>query len=180
MVRALVLAMSFAALPAMRASTPTARESLVRDRAAIDTGLVEVRQIYQGIEAAIRAGALRRVDTTFACDSESLDYTARWYADSSGAIRRLDIEVGTEDHGEAWSFYYDAQKRLRFALAKRAAVVGSEQEERVYYAKDRKLLARRISWQHGPHYWFAKLDPLWDPREWKKAACKGSTDKPSE
>jgi hypothetical protein len=180
MVKALVLAMSFAVLPAMRAGRPIARESSVHDRAAIDSGLVEVRKIYQGIESAIRAGALHRVDTTFSCDSESLDYDAHLYADSSGAIRRLDIDVGTEDHGEKWSFYYDAQKRLRFALAKRGAVVGSEQEERVYYAEDRKLLARRISWQHGPHYWFAKLDPVWDPREWKKAACTGSTDKPSE
>lgn len=139
MIAALVLTLSFAALPAMSAKPLARHESSIRDGVAVDSGLAEVRQIYQAIEA--------------------------------GAIRRLDIGLGTEDHAEEWLFYYDTSRRLRFALAKRGAVIGSQQEERVYYAKDRTMLARRVRWLHDPHYAFSLLAPVWNPAAWRKAAC---------
>ena len=171
MLRVFVLTFASVVAGAMPASSPAARQPAARTRATIDSATLEVRQIYRAIEAAIRAGALRRVDTTFQCDSEALDYQAHWYADSRGVIRRLDLGVGTDDHAEQLSFYYDSKQRLRFAFAKRGAVVGTTQEERAYYAPNRTLLARRVNWIHGPHYQFAPLAPVWDPAAWRRAAC---------
>jgi len=93
-----------------------------------DSATDAVRHIYAAVQASIRSGALRRVDTTFQCDSESLEYEAHWYADSTGMIRRLDLGVGTGDHAEQLAFYYDSKQRLRFAYAQRGAVVGTQQK----------------------------------------------------
>ena len=144
--------------------TPTARE-------LSDSATAAVRHIYAAIQADIRSGALRRVDTTFQCDNESLAYDAHWYADSAGTIRRLDLNGGTGDHAEEWSFYYDTKERLRFAFARRGAVIGSQQEERVYYDVHGTRFARRVRWVHGPHYPFSPLAPVWDPRAWRNAMC---------
>jgi hypothetical protein len=136
-----------------------------------DSAVVAARHIYAAVEAGIRSGALHRVDTTFQCESELLAYEAHWYADSAGIIRRLDLGLGTEDHAEKWSFYYDTARRLRFAFAQRGAIIGSEQEERVYYDVHGTRVARRIRWLHGPHYPFSPLAPLWNPKAWRNTVC---------
>jgi hypothetical protein len=153
----------------MRGSPAFLRTSAVHE--VSDSATDAVRHIYAAVQASIRSGALRRVDTTFQCDSESLEYEAHWYADSTGMIRRLDLGVGTGDHAEQLAFYYDSKQRLRFAYAQRGAVVGTQQEERIYYDGRRTQLARRVRWVHGPHYPFAPLEPVWDPTAWRKAAC---------
>jgi hypothetical protein len=136
-----------------------------------DTATATARHIYAAVQAGIRSGALRRVDTTFQCDHSELEFDAHWYVDSAGVIRRLDLNGGTEDHAEQWSFYYDATQRLRFAFAQRGAVVGSQQEERVYYDVHGARIARRVRWLHGPRYSFDPLAPVWNPKEWRAAMC---------
>jgi len=155
----------------MPMTTTRALSRISASRQESDSAMATARQTYAAVEAGIRTGALRRVDTTFKCDSESLDYDAHSYADSAGMIRRLDLGVGTGDHAEEWSFYYDTEGRLRFAYARRGAVVGSQQEERVYYDVQGRQVARRIRWLHGPHYQFAPLAPVWNPQAWRNAAC---------
>jgi hypothetical protein len=136
-----------------------------------DSAIAAARRIYAAVEAGIRSGALRRVDTTFQCDTESLDYEAHWYTDSAGIIRRLDLGLGTGDHAEQWSYYYDTARRLRFAFAQRGAVIGSQQEERVYYDAHGTRVASRVRWLHGPHYQFSPLAPVWKPKDWRNAVC---------
>jgi hypothetical protein len=152
-------------------TTTAALSRISTSRQESDSAMAAARQIYGAVEAGIRSGALRRVDTTFQCDSESLDYDAHWYADSAGMIRRLDLGVGTGDHAERWSFYYDTARRLRFAFARRGAVIGSQQEERVYYDVHGTRVARRVRWLHGPHYQFLPLAPVWNPKAWRNAVC---------
>jgi hypothetical protein len=153
----------------MTGAPASSRTSAVR--VVSDSATDAVRHIYAAVQASIRSGALRRVDTTFQCDSESLAYEAHWYADSAGTIRRLDLDVGTEDHAEQLAFYYDSEQRLRFAFAQRGAVVGTQQEERIYYDGRGTQLARRVRWVHGPHYLFAPLVPVWNPKAWRKSVC---------
>jgi hypothetical protein len=170
-IRALVLTIATLAAGRMPTTSAAGHSSIPALREVDDTAIAAVRHIYAAVQAHVRSGALRRVDTTFQCDSKSLEYEAHWYVDSAGTIRRLDLGLGTGDHAEQWSFYYDTTQQLRFAFAQRGAVIGSQQEERVYYDVHGTRIARRIRWIHGPHYQFSLLAPVWNPKAWRNAAC---------
>ncbi len=139
---------------------------------ATDSAIAVVRAIYDAIEGGIKAKAITRHDSTFTCDTgDQLDSSVRWYANSGSAVRRIDVERGSEDHAESLSYYYDDAQRLRFAFAVRGAVTGAKQEERVYYSESGKVIARRTRVLHAPGYPFGPIRPLRNPRDLRKAAC---------
>ncbi|HEX6533575.1 MAG TPA: hypothetical protein VF041_03205 [Gemmatimonadaceae bacterium] len=93
------------------------------------------------------------------------------WLDSTGRTRQFTVQGGTEDHAEAWHYYYDREGRLRFAHAVRGAVNDTRQEERVYYAEDGTEVRRITEVKAGPGYPFGPLEPITDPSRWVRQVC---------
>jgi YD repeat-containing protein len=134
-----------------------------------------VRSIYQETEAGIKVNRYVRHDTTVTCDESGLDNNYSFYRDSAGVVRRLDAEVGTDDHAEVHHYYYDAAGRLRFIFVQYGAVTGAHLQERVYYDENRQELRRLRERTSARSYPFGKVDPLWQPAKVFKEFCGGSS-----
>ena len=130
-----------------------------------------VRAVYQEVTQAIAANRLTRTEKTVRCHNDPWDDDVTVWTDASGRVRQLTIEGGTDDHAETLEFYYDSAGRLRFIFASRGAVNMTGEEERVYYAADRRVLRRVETLTHGPGYPFSEAAPIWRPAEWLRNPC---------
>lgn len=140
-------------------------------RSGTEAEVAAVRAVYEEVVQAAAAHRLARRDTTITCDEEDLGTDVTVMTDASGGVRLLSWKGGSDDHGETHRFYYDAAGRLRFLFVSRGAVNGTEQEERVYYAPDRRVVRHLVTLTHGPGYAFARGTPVWRPVEWVRTLC---------
>lgn len=81
----------------------------------------------------------------------------------------------TDDHAETHRFYYDSAGRLRFVFVTLGAVNRTHEEERIWYAADRRVLRRTKRLVHGPGYPVPDVAPIWNPAEWLRNPCSGDT-----
>jgi len=133
--------------------------------------IAAARAVYQDVLRAASSGQLARRDSTIGCSPDDLEEEVTRWIDSAGRIRQLTWVAGSDDHAETHRFYYDGSGRLRFIFVSRGAVNGTQQEERVYYAADGRLLRRRRTLVEGPGYPFAEAQPVWRPDEWLRRLC---------
>ena len=154
-----------------------ARSAIAQQQADAErnAAIEAVRSIYQDTEAAIKVNRYVRHDTTVTCGPLDLDQNFSFYRDSAGVVRRLDADVGTDDHAEVHHYYYDATGRLRFIFVQYGAVTGAHMQERVYYDEDRHELRRLRERTSARSYPFQKVEPLWKPAEWYKEFCGESS-----
>jgi YD repeat-containing protein len=132
-----------------------------------------VRAVYQDVTRAAAAAQLARRDSTVQCSPDDLEQEVTRWTDPAGRIRQLTWAAGSDDHAQTQRFYYDEAGRLRFIFVSRGAVNGTQQEERVYYASDGRLLRRLLTEVHGPGYPFGEAEPVWRPAEWLRRLCAG-------
>ena len=157
-------ALLFGSAPAAAAQSPRTGD------AATEQEIQAVRAVYQEVTQAIAANRLTRTARTVHCHEDDLGDDVTVWTDASGHVRQLTIAGGTDDHAETLEFYYDSAGRLRFIFASRGAVNMTGEEERVYYAADRRVL-RRTRQVHGPGYFFSPAAPIWRPAEWLQGPC---------
>ena len=151
--------------PVLRAQTRTAAQT--------EREIAAVRAVYQEITQAASTGRLMRRDSTVRCSPDDLEQEVTRWTDLSGTIRQLTWMAGSDDHAETQRFYYDGSGRLRFVFVSRGAVNGTQEEERVYYAADGRLLRRRKTRVEGPGYGFGDPQPVWHPNAWLRSLCSG-------
>lgn len=136
---------------------------------SVERDVASARDVYRQVEQEIAARRLARTDSTVACGPFDAEVTR--YVDATGRVRRLTVEGGTDDHAETVDYYYDAAGRLRFAFASRGAVIGTSQEERVWYSPSGAVVRRTRRVTAGPGYPFAEIPTLGDPRGWHHVWC---------
>lgn len=114
--------------------------------------IVEIRAIYNSIEAAVAEGKLQEQSKTVECYGGSVELELTIFADSSGVIRKYVKTGGSGDAAGEVRYYYDTAGELRFALELYRHYNGTSRETRVYFDvqgeriyTDRRLLA-------GPGY----------------------------
>ncbi len=129
------------------------------------------RSVYDWVQAAIGARELRRRDTVIACAGSELTDSVTTYRDSENVVRGLIWRGGTDDQAEQLRYYYDSAGRLRFAVGKRGAVNGTEQEERVYFTESGAVIRRRDRTTHGLGYPFGELPALRRPADLVHEFC---------
>lgn len=134
-----------------------------------------VRAVYQEVMQAIAANRLARRESTVQCDEDGWAFDVTVWRDRDGRVRQLTWEGGSDDHAETRRFYYDSAGRLRFVFATRGAVNGTGEEERVWYAADRRILRRTKRLVQGPGYPVPDVPPIWNPAEWLRNPCSGDT-----
>lgn len=130
-----------------------------------------VRAVYQEVTQAVAANRLTRTQKSVRCHKDDLGEAVTAMTDASGRVRQLTIAAGTDDQAETQRFYYDSAGRLRFIFVTRGAVNGTEEEERIYYASDRRVLRRTRTKLQGPGYFFSPATPIWRPAEWVRDPC---------
>lgn len=134
-----------------------------------------VRAVYQEVEQEISAKRLARLDSTVHCDGDGSALEVTVWRDRDGRVRQLTWEGGSDDHAETRRFYYDSAGRLRFVFVTLGAVNRTHEEERVWYASDRRILRRTKRLVHGPGYPVPDVAPIWNPAEWLRNPCSGDT-----
>ena len=164
-----MIPLAAAALLLGSARAAPAQPSRARDAGA-EQEIRAVRAVYQEVTQAIAANRLTRTAKTVHCHEDDLGEDVTVWTDASGRVRQLTIEGGTDDHSETLEFYYDSAGRLRFIYASRGAVNMTGEQERVYYAADRRVL-RRTKQVEGPGYFFREPPPIWRPAEWLRNPC---------
>jgi hypothetical protein len=130
------------------------------------------RSVYKWVEAAISARELHRRDTVITCAAGELTDSVTTYRDRAGVVRGLIWSGGTDDQAEQLRYYYDVAGRLRFALATRGAINGTQQAERVYFAESGVVLRRSVRTTHGPGYPFGEVPALQRPADVVNAFCR--------
>jgi hypothetical protein len=140
--------------------------------AAVEHEIATDRSAYYRVEAMIGAGELRRRDTVVTCIGSEFADSVTTYRDSANVVRGLIWRGGTDDQAVEMRYYYDPAGRLRFALARRGAVNGTEQEERVYYAESGAVVRRRVHTTHGPGYPFSELPALQRSADLVRELCR--------
>jgi hypothetical protein len=157
-------------LLALLALTPAARAQ-AQARTGQAREIEAVRVVYREVEAAITAGRYTRRDSTVSCPGDPPGMRVSWWLDSARRIRQLRWSGGSDDHSETQRSYFDRAGRLRFVLATRGAVNGTQQEERVYFAASGREVHRLLRRERGPGYPFAAVTPVRDPARWLRQVC---------
>ena len=158
-------ALLFGSAPAAAAQSPRTGD------AATEQEIQAVRAVYQEVVQAAAANRLTRLEKSVRCHKDDFGEDVTSWTDASGRVRRLTISGGTDDHVQTHRFYYDGAGRLRFIFVSRGAVNGTQEEERIYYAADRRVLRRAKTELHGPGYFFVEAAPIWRPAEWLQSPC---------
>jgi hypothetical protein len=126
----------------------------------------------QGIDTALTTGRLHQRDTSAVCDDGAVPFDITVHRDAQGTLRRLHFQGGSGDSFHDVTYYYDARGRLRFAFAKRGAVNGTQEEERVYYSDHGDVLHRDLRRIAGPGWPWDPVDAITDPEAWLRAPCE--------
>ena len=166
-----VLALAATAMLVASASNGAAAQSSRAASSATEQEIGAVRAVYQEVMQAIAANRLTRLDSTVHCDGDGWALDVTVWRDRDRRVRQLTWAGGTDDHAETHRFYYDSAGRLRFVFVTRGAVNGTQEEERVWYAADRRVLRRTKRQVHGPGYPFEEVAPIWNPAAWLGNPC---------
>lgn len=130
-----------------------------------------IRAMRKDVEKRIRKRKLHRRDTVLACPGAPLSFKAALYTDQRGRARCLDLDGGTGDQAALTRYIYDTEGRLRYALAKRGAVNGTNEEEEIFYGAEGSTLRRQTRKVRGPGYPFAGVSPILHPVEFVRNPC---------
>ena len=117
-----------------------------QSKSAPDTSaIIAARATWRTVEDGVRSGALARRDTTFECEENGPpgEQTFSTFRDSTGVVRLLHLQVGSDHVAINERQYYDAGGKLRFAFLEMGADNGTRYEERAYW-NDRGEIVRRV------------------------------------
>ena|SRR5437879_1575723 len=134
----------------------------------------EIRSIRAIVTSVDTSVALRRFverDTTVVCDGGDVSFEITSHTDSQHIVRRIHFRGGSGDSAHDLTYYYDPQGLLRFAFAGRGAVNGTQEEERVYYDVQGKVIHRDVRQLEGPGYPWDAVDAITDPSAWLRNPC---------
>lgn len=114
--------------------------------------IVEIRKIYAELQSKIKTGALLELNQTDDCG-----ITKKMLIES-GVPKYYSFETGSDDSLLNYEFYYDQNRKLRFAFIKAGATNGTVLEHRIYFKDDTKI------WEiqnlvEGPGYTFPEIWP---------------------
>ena len=151
---------------------PVTAQQAARGGRQGESDVRSARAVYSAVEAGIAANRLQTRDTTVQCDGDRLEFEVTLHTDSAGVVRRLRWQGGSDDSAADTRYYYDAGGRLRFAFAKRGAVNGTQEEERVWYSPSGRVARRDRRLLDGPGYPFAELEVIRTPLDWLRRACR--------
>jgi hypothetical protein len=130
-----------------------------------------IRAIVTSVDTSVVLGRFVERDTTVACYGGDVSFEITSHTDSQNIVRRIHFRGGSGDSAHDLSYYYDRQGRLRFAFAGRGAVNGTQEEERVYYDAQGKVIHRDVRQLEGPGYPWDAIDAITDPNAWLRNPC---------
>jgi hypothetical protein len=160
--RLVVLALTFALALPLSAQTAKAPDT---------TAVRSAQSVFLEVESALTQKRLTRRDTAVACPPSGREGRGSIYTDPLNRVRRLDVDGGGEDHAEEIATYFDTLGRARFALARRGAVNGTQQEERVYFDERGQVVHRALRQTQGPGYPFDSLSAVPRLETWMRNLC---------
>lgn len=116
------------------------------------------RAVYAEVKEALES---KRLEPKLRADCTQ-ELSTFWVAsDSSGVIRYLVRDFGSEDSSHRYEQYYDSAGRLRFAFAKVGAVPNAWVEARFWLDADGKVVwSTRQTGGEGPHYYAQKAEDV--------------------
>ncbi len=136
--------------------------------------IIEVRKIYDEVNAALKAHRLREKRREFDCSKlpeAELAHQQDYYEGGvrvlaqahDGTPRFFYREGGSEDSMVRVEYYYDAAGKLRFIFVRGGAVNGTHMETRVYYSAGGDRLWQDDGVIKGPGYYFSAPAAIDDP-----------------
>jgi len=134
--------------------------------------LTAIRAIVSRTDSAVGAGVLRERDTSAACNNGAVRFDLAVHTDAAGVVRKIRLKGGTGDSAHDISYYYDTRGRLRFIVAKRGAVNGTQEEEGDYYSDSGAVLHRQVRRLAGPGWPWGAPDAITDPAGWLANPCQ--------
>ena len=159
-----------AALVAFIPALASAQSKSTPDTSAI----VAARATWRAVEDGIRSGALARRDTTLECEENGPpgDQTFTTYRDSTGVVRLLRFQGGSDHFAMDERQYYDARGKLRFAFLEMGADNGTHYEERVYWNEGGEIVRRLEKLLAGPGRGTALIEAIRDPAAYIATFCE--------
>ncbi len=162
----LFLAAAFASAAGLAQAQDTAA-------ASADHGqLTAIRAIVSSTDRAVAARTWAERDTAASCNGGAVQFDIAVHFDRAHVVRRIHLKGGTGDSAHEVTYYYDPRGRLRFILAKRGAVNGTQEEERSYFSSRGALILRNVRRLAGPGWAWQPADAITDPASWLANPCQ--------
>ena len=131
--------------------------------------IVEVREIYNEVEAEIRYKNVIEQKKIFEYSEPYAPTLKVIYFNKFNIVRKYTEEAGSDDSALEFNYYYDHKQILRFVFIKGGTVNGSILEHRIYFDSNGKKIWEIQKYIEGPGYTFPEVWPeselVFDP--WK-------------
>lgn len=171
-----ILVLSILAVPL--AAQGTTGDSLsaatATDTARVNAAVRTARHVYGEVNAAAKAGRLLVRDTSCLQEDPAGGRDEfRFMSDSSGLVRYLRWQGGTDDMAVQTEYYYDSKGRLRFTYQRVNHTAGLRWSSRWYY-DDAGALVKRINETEKRGAMPQAENAARDPRKFVRRICTHS------
>lgn len=133
--------------------------------------VASLQAMVKKVNGEIKRKKLARRDTSLACPGAPLSFDVVLHTDRNNTVRAFDFDGGTSDQSAQTRYIYDADGRLRYAVATRGAVNGTSEREEVFYRLNGSVFHRNYRKLAGPGYTFAAISPILDPAKLVSHPC---------
>jgi hypothetical protein len=111
----------------------------------------KIRALYNEVNAAEKAGQLRKESRKCALHGGSFEIDGELYRDRRGVVRKYVVDAGSGDSTGRAEYYYDAKGAPRFTYRTRGAFNDTKKQDRIYFDDNGRQLYTDHR-EEGPGY----------------------------